>query len=55
MDPVALYRPTAPYDSASVKALAEDGKFTDIPVMFKDGTLLPKNTKLIWPYACTRR
>ena len=55
MDPVALYRPQGPYDSASMKALPEGRKFVDIPVMFKDGALLPADTKLIWPYACKTR
>lgn len=52
MDPNALYRQGPPFDSASLKALPDDQKRVDIPVMLKDGVTIPPATKLIWPYAC---
>ena len=54
MDPVGFYRGTPPYESNALKALPEDDKFVAIPVMLEDETLVPADTKLIWPYACQR-
>jgi hypothetical protein len=54
MDPTALYRKTGPYDSPSLKALAEAEKEIPVPVMSLDGKVEPANAKLIWPYACKR-
>jgi Peptidase family M23 len=55
MDPVALYRATLPFDSATMKALPAKAKQVPIPYMLADGTAHPAGTKLIWPYTCTRR
>lgn len=55
MDPVALFRNKLPVDSASMKALPEPEKRIPIPVMFGNGETLPADTKIVWPYACTRR
>ena len=52
LDPIAFYRQKEPFDSASVKALAESEKGVPIPVMFEDGTTFPPDTKIIWPYTC---
>jgi len=54
MDPNALYRLTPPFDSYSMKALADGEKEIPIPVMFEDGKTVPPDTKLVWPYACER-
>ena len=54
MDPIAIYRQSIPVNSASMKALPDDQKFVSIPVMFSDGVTEPKNTRLIWPYACRK-
>ncbi len=54
MDPIALYRKTPPYDSASMKALPEAEKEVAIPIMFTDGDVFPADTKLVWPYMCER-
>ncbi len=54
MDPNALYRQKPPFDSASMKALPGDEKSVPIPVMLEDGTLIPADTKLVWPYMCSK-
>lgn len=54
LDPMAFYRQKPPYDSASVKALADAEKDVAIPILFDDATSLPSDTKIIWPYACGR-
>jgi len=51
---MAFFRRKGPFDSLSVKQLADDEKFVTIPVMFEDGTLEPADTKVVWPYACER-
>ena len=55
LDPFALYRQQPPYASNDVKALPEADKDVTIPVMFHDGTTIPSQTKLIWPYACAQK
>lgn len=52
MDPNALYRQKAPFDSGSMKALPRDQKKISIPVITNKGKYIPANTKLIWPYSC---
>lgn len=52
MDPNAMYRQKAPFDSSSMKALPESGKKVPIPVMTEDGKFIPADTKLVWPYTC---
>ncbi len=54
LDPFAFYRQKGPFDSEAVKALPDTEKHIDIPVMFDDGTTLPEQTKVIWPYTCSR-
>lgn len=54
MDPTALYRKSAPYESVALRALPEAEKGVAVPVMFLDGAVAPAATKLIWPYACKR-
>lgn len=52
MDPHGLYRRRAPFDSQSLKDLPENEKAIAVPIMYVDGLTEPKDTKLIWPYAC---
>ncbi len=52
MDPIAFYRQKQPFDSRSARMLADSEKDVAVPVMFGDGTYLPSNTKLVWPYIC---
>ncbi len=52
MDPNAFYRLSAPYDSQSLKALADDQKKVPVPYMKPDGSFVPVDTKRIWPYPC---
>ncbi|MBI4191483.1 MAG: hypothetical protein HY525_13220 [Betaproteobacteria bacterium] len=54
MDPVALFRKILPLDSNSMKALSEAEKQVLISVMFDNGQMFPANTKIVWPYTCTR-
>ncbi len=52
MDPVALYRNQAPYDSQSLLALPDAEKDVAVPVMMVDGSFSSPDAKRIWPYAC---
>jgi murein DD-endopeptidase MepM/ murein hydrolase activator NlpD len=54
MDPNALYRLKPPFDSASLRDLPDAEKDVAIPVMLDTGETVPADTKLIWPYACSR-
>lgn len=54
MDPVAIYRKVPPFDSVAMKALPLEQKRIPIPYMLDDGTTVPADTKLIWPYACSK-
>lgn len=53
MDPVALMRRQMPLDSHSMKALPEAEKRVQIPYKLTTGEIVPPDTKIIWPYACT--
>lgn len=55
MDPVAFYRGLLPYDSNTLAPLPAADKQVVVPFQDDDGQLHPQNSKLIWPYACTRR
>ena len=55
MDPVALFRKTLPLDSDAMKALPEADKKVPISVMLDNGEAIPADTKLVWPYTCTRK
>lgn len=52
MDPNAFYRAGPPYDSRTLAKLPADRKKVAIPHIKPDGTLVPPNTKRIWPYPC---
>lgn len=54
MDPVALFRKKPPLDSTSMKALPEAEKQVPISIMFNDGRVFPADTKIVWPYTCSR-
>jgi murein DD-endopeptidase MepM/ murein hydrolase activator NlpD len=54
LDPMAFYRQKGPFDSLEVMALPESEKEVLIPILFEDGSTLPQNTKIIWPYACAQ-
>lgn len=54
MDPIAFYRTSRPYDSASLRSLPKGGKSVPIPVAFGDGSVSSEGTLRIWPYACQR-
>ncbi|MDA0997560.1 MAG: peptidoglycan DD-metalloendopeptidase family protein [Proteobacteria bacterium] len=54
MDPNALYRLKPPFDSKTMKALPDAEKDVPIPVLVEGGGTVPANTKLIWPYACSK-
>ena len=54
LDPMAFYRGKAPFDSEAVRALPDAEKSVPIPVLFADGTILPADSRTIWPYSCTR-
>jgi len=55
MDPVALFRKSPPFDSASMRALPAGDKAVPIPYMLADGAAFPAGTKFVWPYRCKRR
>ncbi len=52
MDPSAFYRLEPPYASQSVKNLPKKEKYIPTPYMMRNKTLIPANTKRIWPYLC---
>ncbi len=52
LDPMAFYRQKPPFESEKVKQLPENEKSVLIPVLLKDGTTLPTDTRVIWPYSC---
>ncbi len=52
MDPNAFYRLEGPYDSQSLAALPGDQKSVPVPYIKPDGSLVPADTKRIWPYPC---
>ncbi len=52
MDPNAFYRAGPPYDSPSLAKLPREQKNTPVPYLKADGSLVPHNTKRIWPYRC---
>lgn len=54
-DAVALMRRQMPLDSHSMKALPEAEKRVRIPYKLTTGGIVPPNTRIIWPYACTPR
>mgnify|MGYP003347684028 FL=1 len=53
MDPNAFYLRSGPYDSPSLRALPAERKKISIPYMLPDGTKVPADTKVIWPYVCS--
>lgn len=52
MDPNAFYRLQPPHDSNSMAALPAEQKAVSVPYMKVDGSLVPSDTKRIWPYVC---
>lgn len=54
MDPNALYRLSPPYDTDALIALPDNEKNVAIPVMVEGGEIIPADTKVIWPYACSK-
>ena len=54
VDPNALFRKKPPLDSYSMRALPEAEKKVPISVMVDDGELIPADTKIVWPYTCSR-
>lgn len=52
MDPHSLYRGVPPFDADQAAKLPEADKWVDIPVMYGNGATQPRDTRLIWPYAC---
>jgi len=52
MDPNAFYRLDPPYNSRSVSTLPIHQKQVPVPYMKAEGTLVPPDTKRIWPYIC---
>jgi murein DD-endopeptidase MepM/ murein hydrolase activator NlpD len=55
MDPNALYRKRPPFDSQNLRALPEAQKAILISYMLDSGERFPPDTRMIWPYTCSRR
>lgn len=55
LDPVALFRKTLPLDSNTMKELPEAEKKIPVSIMFDNGETFPTDTKIVWPYTCTRK
>ena len=54
VDPLALYQQDI-IESEKVRKLPKDRKRVAIPYQTNQSVVLPKNSKLIWPFACIRR
>ena len=54
MDPNALFRKQLPVDSVSMKGLPSSEKRILISFRLNTGEFVPADTKMIWPYRCTR-
>jgi murein DD-endopeptidase MepM/ murein hydrolase activator NlpD len=54
MDPNALYRKSMPLDSVAMLSLPKEQKAVSISYMLESGELQPPETRMIWPYACSR-
>jgi len=54
MDALALYR-QPPLDSRALAALPAAARRTSIPFQRPDGTTVPPDAKVIWPFACGPR
>ncbi len=52
MDPNAFYRLQPPYDSQALSRLPAGQKNIPVPYLKTDGSLVPPDTRRIWPYAC---
>jgi hypothetical protein len=52
---LALYRKKPPLDSKAMKALPDAEKQIRISVMLDTGEVIPADSKIVWPYFCTRR
>lgn len=52
MDPNAFYRLSPPYSSKALRALPKSQKRVSVPYMKSDSSLVPNDTKRIWPYRC---
>ncbi len=56
LDPLAVYlTPPKPFDNHTVKALPGDAKSVRIPYKTGDGTVVPGETNLVWPFMCASR
>ena len=55
MDPIALYRHQAPFESVALLGLNAQDKSVPVPFRKSDGQTVPDGSKLIWPYACGGR
>ncbi|MES9993843.1 MAG: peptidoglycan DD-metalloendopeptidase family protein [Candidatus Thiodiazotropha sp.] len=54
MDPNALFRKSMPVDSVAMAALPKPEKAVSLSYMLNNGELYPTDTRMIWPYACSR-
>ena len=55
MDPNAIYLKTDTLDSFELKKLPAEQKQVSIPYILEDGSIYPKDTKIIWPYHCKKK
>lgn len=54
MDPLALFR-GPPLASAELAALPDPAKKVPLAYKTTDGRIVPKNTRVVWPFACVRK
>jgi murein DD-endopeptidase MepM/ murein hydrolase activator NlpD len=54
MDPNAMFRKNLPLDSYTMRDLPESDKKVPISVMMSDGSTIPADTKIVWPYKCKK-
>jgi len=51
LDPIAFIK-GAPLDSKSIKGLSDEAKTVKVAFKTEQGEIVPKDAKVIWPYAC---
>lgn len=56
MDPNALFLPKDhALESKTLQALPNDRKHVPVAIMLEDGTVVPKGSKVVWPYHCWKK
>ena len=57
LDPVGLFlpRPIDAIDNHILKAMSQEKKKILVSIKTKDGEIIPKGSKVVWPVACEKK